>query len=75
MLLIHTNIATKVSKLHPIVSKSLKTITMISAAASTAHQEQVLTTTKRLASERKSAGLDTSLAYKHMDVKPAHSMN
>jgi hypothetical protein len=32
----------KVSKLHAIFSKSLKTVTMISAEASTAHQEQVL---------------------------------
>jgi hypothetical protein len=35
-----------VSKLHPIFSKSLKTVTMISAAASTAHQEQVLRNSK-----------------------------
>jgi hypothetical protein len=32
----------KVSKPHPIFSKSLKTVTMILAEASTAHQEQVL---------------------------------
>jgi hypothetical protein len=32
----------EVSKLHPISSNSLKTITMISAKASTPHQEQVL---------------------------------
>jgi hypothetical protein len=32
----------KVSKLHPIFSKSLKTIAIISAKASTAHQEQLL---------------------------------
>jgi hypothetical protein len=35
-------ICQKVSKLHPIFSKSLKTVTMISAEASTAHLEQVL---------------------------------
>jgi hypothetical protein len=38
----HSILCQKVSKLHPIFRKSLKTVTMISAEASTAHQEQVL---------------------------------